>query len=375
TAGVYMVVRAGALFVLAPTTLLVIACVGAATALFAATIGLVQNDIKRVLAYSTVSQLGYMFLALGVGAFSAGIFHLFTHAFFKACLFLGSGSVIHAMGGEQDMRKMGGLRPHMPMTYWTFLVSTVAIAGIPPLAGFVSKDEILWKTLSTGHFILYGLGLAAAACTAFYMFRLVFMTFSGECRADEHAKHHLHESPAIMTLPLLVLAVFAAVAGLFGWPHALGGANAFHHWLEPVLAEAPVREVIHSHAVEYVAMAASVGVALAGIFLAYSWYGRRSDAPTRAARRMREVYETLLNKYYVDELYNAVFVRPILGLSRGGLWKLVDEVVIDGLLVNGVGKITALWSRGLSAVQSGKIQLYAGYMLVGALLMGYLVWR
>src|SRR3954463_6318016 len=239
TAGVYMVARSNALFVLAPESMKVVAIVGALTAVFAATIGLVQNDIKRVLAYSTVSQLGYMFLALGVGAFSAGVFHVFTHAFFKALLFLGSGSVIHAMSGEQDMRHMGDLEKRIPITHWTMFIATLAIAGIPPFAGFVSKDEILWQTWSSEHgayIWLWVIGYGTALMTAFYMFRLMYLTFHGKPRMSHEAEHHIHESPKSMTVPLMILAFCAIFAGFLGWPHALGGSNRFEAFLEPVFA-------------------------------------------------------------------------------------------------------------------------------------------
>ncbi len=237
TAGVYMTARLHFLFALAPATLAVIAVIGAATAFFAATIALTQNDIKKVLAYSTVSQLGYMFLAVGMGAFGAAIFHVFTHAFFKACLFLGSGSVIHALGGEQDMRKMGGLKSHMPRTYWTYVVATLAIAGVPFTAGFFSKDLILWQTFSHGAGILWGVGLITAGMTAFYMFRQLFMVFHGECRADDHAKAHLHESPAVMTWPLMILAVGSIFTGWLGAPEYLWGSR-WDHWLAPIFGPA-----------------------------------------------------------------------------------------------------------------------------------------
>ena len=243
TAGVYMIVRLNVLYLLAPAAMCVVAVVGAATAIYAASIGLMQNDIKKVLAYSTVSQLGYMFLAVGVGAFSAGIFHLVTHAFFKALLFLGSGSVIHAMSNKQDIREMGGLKKQMPVTYWTFLFATLAIAGIPPFSGFFSKDEILWKAFSSpqGHWTLWLIGFVAAGLTAFYMFRLVFLTFHGECRADEETKHHIHESPSLMTVPLIVLGVLSVIGGFAGIPEALWGGNHFHHWLAPCWATRTAR--------------------------------------------------------------------------------------------------------------------------------------
>src|SRR5213076_1397929 len=311
TAGVYMIARTNFLFAMAPTTLHVVAFIGAATALLAATIALAQNDIKRVLAYSTVSQLGYMFLAMGVGAYAAGIFHLMTHAFFKACLFLGAGSVIHAMGGEQDMRKMGGLWSHLPATSRTFPVATLAIAGCPPLAGFFSKDEILWQAWSStfGSGLLWTVAVLVAGMTAFYMFRQVFMVFFGECRADHETQHHLHESPPVMTVPLWLLAGGAILAGWLGFPHH----SLFEGWLELAL------------------MAISVAVAFAGFGLAYLMYFRHRLRPETFSEALGGVpYRVVLNKYYVDELYDLVFVRGGLLLCRLIAW--FDSHVIDGLV-------------------------------------------
>jgi NADH-quinone oxidoreductase subunit L len=365
TAGVYMIGRMSYFYDMAPVTLGVVAVVGAVTALFAATIGLVQNDIKKVLAYSTVSQLGYMFLGMGVAAYSAGIFHLMTHAFFKACLFLGAGSVIHGMHHEQDIRKMGGLRSRMPRTYATFLVSTLAIAGIPPLAGFVSKDEILWKAWSSpfGNPYLWLLGAVGALLTAFYMSRLVFLTFWGTSRADEHTQKHIHESPASMTMPLVVLAGLAIVGGWIGWPQALGGGNWFEHFLAPVferggghaavsathaLAEGlaaggvhAAEAAAHGGSLEYLLMAGSVLVAVCGIALAHLFYIRRPELPAVLAARYRFTYRLLLHKYWVDELYAATVLRGVKGLSR--FLATFDLVVVDGI-VNGAGAVT----RGVS---------------------------
>jgi len=347
TAGVYMIARLNAVFDMAPATLNVIATVGAVTAFFAATIGLVQNDIKKVLAYSTVSQLGYMFIGVGTGAYAAGVFHLLTHAFFKACLFLGSGSVIHAMHHEQDMRNMGGLRRYMPVTFWTFLIATVAIAGVPPLAGFFSKDEILWKAFNHNP-MHWALGFAGAAMTSFYMFRLLFMTFFGECRADEHTKEHLHESSAFMTIPLVVLAAGSLAAGFLGVPEVLGGGAGFEKWLAPVMTHgaAHVGEAHGAHhnlALEYGLMAASVGVALLGIGLAYLMYIRRSLNPAVFAEAMGGwAYKLTYNKYYVDELYQATVIRGTLGLAAVLSW--FDENVVDGV-VNGSAVVVRIGSR------------------------------
>jgi NADH-quinone oxidoreductase subunit L len=353
TAGIYMIGRLSFLFTMAPATLWVVACVGAATALLAATIAVAQNDIKKVLAYSTVSQLGYMFLAMGVGAYGAGIFHLMTHAFFKACLFLGSGSVIHAMGGEQDMRKMGGLWAKLPATGKTFLIATLAITGCPFLAGFFSKDAILWAAYASphGHVGLWALGTAVAGLTAFYMFRQVFMVFFGECRADPHVQHHLHESPAVMTIPLWVLAAGSIVAGYLGVPHALGGPvgipHLFERWLEPVTGPQVLAETAGAGGgevgVELALMAVSVAVAAGGVLLAWLLYVRRRPDPVVFSAALGGVpYRLVLNKWYVDELYQAVFVRGTLALAALTAW--FDRWVIDGL-VNGAAAAV----RGVSA--------------------------
>ncbi len=353
TAGVYMVARTGVLFAHAPAALGLVAVVGALTAIFAASIALFQNDIKKVLAYSTVSQLGYMFLGAGVGAFGAAIFHLMTHAFFKACLFLGSGSVIHAMehaehasGGKrsytemQDMRNMGGLVRHMPRTAWTFMIATVAIAGIPPLAGFFSKDEILWKTFEGGHFALWALAAAAAAMTAFYMSRQVVMTFWGDFRGGAAMEKRLHESTPSMTIPLIVLAAGSVVAGWVGIPSALGGSNRIEHFLEPAIyagGSAPAAPHHASYAVEYALMGLSVALALAGIWFAWKRYGAK---PTRdAALAASGAYRLLSNKYYVDEIYEATAVSGTLRGARG--LDRFDGRVVDGA-VNGAASVTRL---------------------------------
>jgi NADH-quinone oxidoreductase subunit L len=365
TAGVYMVARSNALFMLAPTSMKTVAIIGALTAIFAASIGLVQNDIKRVLAYSTVSQLGYMFLALGVGAFAAGVFHVFTHAFFKALLFLGAGSVIHAMSGEQDMRNMGDLRSRIPTTYWTMFIATLAIAGIPPFAGFFSKDEILWQTWTSeggAYRILWGIGYITALMTAFYMFRLIYLTFYSKPRMSHEVEHHIHESPASMTMPLIVLAVMSLFAGFLGWPHSLGGSDRFAKFLDPVFSrgEAQVlteegkaaqlaagqREEEHTSSTEYLLMFLSVAAAGVGWLMAGRAY-RNADKgyqePIAAAPRL---YKILLNKYYVDEGYDYVFTGRrklgdmrlgVMGLGDGSSW--FDSHIIDGA-VNAAGWLT-----------------------------------
>lgn len=371
TAGVYMIARCNALYLLSPFTMTVVASIGVITALFAATIGLVQNDIKRVLAYSTISQLGYMFLACGVGAFTAGVFHLMTHAFFKALLFLASGSVIHALSGEQDIRKMGGLKPHIPVTYKTFLIGTVAIAGIPPFAGFFSKDEILLEALVRGNFIYWSLGAFAALLTAFYMFRLLFMTFHGECRVDHHAMEHLHESPKNMTLPLVALAGLSFVGGFFGIP----GANALEHFLAPVLGGHGHTEVSgtvsaghHGAWLSYLMMVISTAIALVGIFLAYQMYIKKPELSKKLAERFRLIHKLLLNKYYIDEIYDAIFINPTKKISTQVLWKVIDVRMIDGS-VNGIARLVGRIGSVLRHLQTGYIRNYAFYIVVGCILI------
>jgi len=374
TAGVYMVARCSVLYALAPEALQVMAVVGALTALMAATIGLVQNDIKKVLAYSTVSQLGYMFLAMGVAAFSAGIFHVLTHAFFKALLFLGSGAVIHAMHGEQDIQKMGSLKHHMPTTYKTFLIGAIAIAGIPPFAGFFSKDEILWKAFSSEHgsVVLWAIGVIGAALTAFYMFRLVSLTFEGEKRYG--ADVHPHEAPKTMTIPLIVLAFLSIVGGFLGVPESLFGGNALEHWLEPIFAPAYDKLRMSSHPVEiteYLLMVLSVGVAAAGIYAARAIYLRRTDIAERWKTKFATAYKVLLNKYYVDEVYDAAIVTPTVKVSEGFLWKGIDVVVIDGI-VDGSARLIATVAQGIRRVQTGIAQQYATVFVGGIFLI--LMW-
>lgn len=366
TAGVYMTARLHFLFALSPATLSLIAWIGAATAFFAATIALTQNDIKKVLAYSTVSQLGYMFLAVGVGAFSAAIFHVFTHAFFKACLFLGAGSVIHALSGEQNMRKMGGLKPYMPRTYWTYVIATLAIAGIPFTAGFFSKDLILWQAFSRGAIFLWGIGLITAGMTAFYMFRQLFMVFHGECRAEPHAKAHLHESPSVMTLPLVGLAIGSIFSGWLGAPEYLWG-SVWDRWLQPMFGAAEH----HGEArTEIMVTLLTLAVIAAGIYWAYLKYGK---AGAQIAEESENVFYRLsLNKYYIDELYDGFVVRPFTACSRF-LAQIVDPWVIDGT-VNGIAAL----ARGLGWVtrglQTGNVQHYlAGFLLGTLALVAYYI--
>jgi NADH-quinone oxidoreductase subunit L len=346
TAGVYMTARMNVFFSMAPDTLHVIAVIGVATALVAATIALTQYDIKKVLAYSTVSQLGYMFIGVGVGGYAAAIFHLMTHAFFKACLFLGAGSVIHAMHHEQDMRKMGGLKIWMPITFSTFFISVLAIAGFPPFAGFFSKDEILWLAFTSPHGskLVWFLALCGAGMTAFYMFRQLFMTFYGSCRADHHTQEHLHESPPVMTIPLVVLAVGAIFAGFIGLPGVLGGSQ-FAHWLEPVIH---AHEDAHaSHALEWGLMGVSIAVASFGVFLAYLMYLGQTLSPEIFANLAGGFFYRLFDrKWYFDEVYQVVFVNGTLLLARIG--SLFDQYVIDGI-VDGSASLTRFfsWLNGL----------------------------
>lgn len=371
TAGVYMTARLHFLFVLAPEILSLIAAIGAATAFFAATVALTQNDVKRVLAYSTVSQLGYMFLAVGVGAFSAAIFHLFTHAFFKACLFLGAGSVIHALDGEQDMRRMGGLRPYLPATYWTYLIATLAIAGAPFTSGFFSKDSILWQAYSSPHGSteLWLVGWVTAGLTAFYMFRQLFLVFHGQSRSDEHIKAHIHESPAVMTVPLVLLALGSIFAGWLGAPEYLWESR-WDPWLQPIFGGA--QEAAHGSLSDEINLTLlTVAIGVLGFLLAYFLYGRASKLPEQLASLAGGApYRLLFHKYYIDELYDLLIVRPFTACSRW-LAQVFDPGVIDGL-VNAVAKGT----RGLSLiwreVQTGNVQHYlAGFLAAILALLAY----
>jgi NADH-quinone oxidoreductase subunit L len=424
TAGVYMVARSNALFVLAPQAMKVVAIVGAITALFAATIALVQNDIKRVLAYSTVSQLGYMFLALGVGAFAAGVFHVFTHAFFKALLFLGAGSVIHALGGEQDMRNMGDLHHRIPTTFRTMFIATLAIAGIPGLAGFFSKDEILWQAWThdkSAYHFLWIMGWFTAIMTAFYMFRLIYLTFYGRPRMAHEVEHHIHESPKSMTLPLIVLAFFSLFAGYLGLPHSLGGSDRFADFLKPVFAPeaktlkaegeagqvaAGLAETEHTSGAEYALMFLSIAVAFGGWGLAWKAYNnadRGYREPIAAAAP--PLYTLLYNKYYVDEAYDYIFTgrrklgpvrlgvmglgeassafdaNVIDGAVNGAGWsmraiatlsRLWDTYIIDGVFVNGPAFLSRALSYPARLVQWGLVQWYALVMVAG--LLGFLAY-
>lgn len=371
TAGVYMVSRMNLLFTFSGTAALVVGIVGALTAIYAATMALTQNDIKRVLAYSTISQIGYMFIGCGVGAYAAGMFHLYTHAFFKSLLFLAAGSVIHSLSGEMDMRKMGGLKKHLPLTYPTFLIGAIAIAGVPFLSGFFSKDAILTHAFAEGQYFIWILGITGAVLTAFYMFRLIFLTFHGEERLEAHAKKHLHESPPVMTIPLIILAFFSVVAGYIGLPVVFGKKlNLFGHFLEPVIEKG--HEAHLSLGTEWSLIFLSIGAALAGILIAYMFYLKRPMIPHRLVSRFPGAYRLLFNKYYVDELYNAVFVKPTVKGSEV-IYDHFDLKVIDGAL-NGSAALANLWGRLLSFFQSGLIKDYALIFLLGViLLLGYLM--
>jgi NADH-quinone oxidoreductase subunit L len=372
TAGLYVVARFSALFVLAPSTMAVVAIVGAATAFFAATMGLAQNDIKRVLAYSTVSQLGYMFMAMGVGAFMVGIFHVMTHAFFKALLFLGSGSVIHAMHHEQDMQRMGGLIRKMPITGWTFVVGALAISGFPLLfAGFFSKDEILWQAYASplGHPLLWAIGAVTAVMTAFYMFRAVALTFFGKSRVDPHLEHHVHESPWTITLPLSVLALLSIVGGWVGIPHVLGGPvhlpNVLEHYFDGFFATVPAEAAHHAVSEELLLMGASTVAALIAMWGAYTLFSRYLAAAGQWRDRVRPLYTLLSHKYWIDELYDAAIVRPIHWLSDTVLWRIVDVRLIDAL-VNGVAYSARNIGGALRLTQNGVAPNYAVGVVLGA---------
>src|SRR5262245_53982475 len=372
TAGVYMVSRSSAIYNHAPGALLVVAAVGAFTAIFAASIGLVQTDIKRVLAYSTVSQLGYMFLACGAGAYAAGMFHLMTHAFFKALLFLAAGSVIHGLNGLQDIRKMGGLRHHMPWTYRTFLVGTLAIAGIPPFAGFFSKDAVLWGAWNYAHYgkILWFVGVVAATFTSFYMFRLLILAFFGSPQYSENEVHHVHESPRSMLLPLVVLAILSMVAGFVGVRPVLNGSNHIEHFLTPAAHETE-SESLGSSRAEGLLMLASTSAALTGLLLAYLFYVAKPELPDKLARQAHAMYSIMVNNYYVDQLYDSVIVCPIVRMSREFLWNLVDTVVIYGI-VDGTGTLIRGCGKSLRYMQTGYVRMYSGWILLGGVVI--VVW-
>jgi NADH-quinone oxidoreductase subunit L len=397
TAGVYMVARSHVIFERAPSALTVVAIIGALTAFFAATIGIAQTDIKKVLAYSTISQLGYMFLACGVAAFSAGIFHLMTHAFFKGLLFLAAGSVIHAVGGEQDMRKMGGLRKKIPVTFWTMTIATIAIAGIPPFAGFFSKDEILWRAYET-NWIYWLVGLVTAFITSFYMFRLWFMTFFGEYRGDANLHQHdgmagearaphshrhghggIHESPKVMLVPLVILAILSLVGGWVGIHHR------FDNFLAPVFESSAIAATTFEGGaatrarqevpgLETRLMVVSVAAGVLGFLLAFLLYNRRPELPARIAASIHGLYSAVANKYWIDELYSWIFVKPLIAISGVVFWRGIDQGVIDATL-DGSADTAREMSDTLRHMQSGNLRSYAGWVAVGAtVVIVYMVW-
>jgi NADH-quinone oxidoreductase subunit L len=382
TAGVYMVCRLSFLYAAAPTASAVIAWTGGLTALFAATIAITQTDIKKVLAYSTVSQLGYMFLAAGCGGYTGAVFHLVTHAFFKALLFLGAGAVILAMHHEQDIEKMGGLRRRIPMTWIVFLFGVIAISGFPPFSGFFSKDEILvtaWASHVPGHMALYAIGLITAGITSFYMWRLYFKTFHGELRNSADVAEHIHEPAATVVNPLFVLAFLAAVGGLLGVPQIYGDifgvddSHSLNNFLGSVWPAAEPHHVEHS--TELLMTLAAVGSALFGLLLAHQLYLKRPELPARIATSLSGVYTLLREKYYVDELYDAAIVRPLVRFSDVVLFRAIDAGVIDGVAVNGTARgVRAIAQNGLRRFQAGLAQGYVASMLVGtAAILWYLL--
>jgi NADH-quinone oxidoreductase subunit L len=364
TAGIYMIARSNILFTMAPDTMEVIAIVGLATAAFAALIALTQTDIKKVLAYSTVSQLGYMFLGLGVGAFTGSFFHVLTHAFFKALLFLGAGSVIHAMGGEQDMRKMGGLKGKIKITFVTMLIGTIAIAGIPPFSGFFSKDEILAAAYAHNT-TYYVIGVITAMLTSFYMFRMMYLTFWGKFRGTHEQEHHLHESPASMTIPLIVLAILSAVGGMIGVPAVMGGHHELNAYLTPVFEASHKLLGEHelSHSTEWLLMGLSVGGALIAMGYAYVKYVKNASVPVEDTEERPLLTNLSYNKFYVDELYDAIIRKPLDALSVF-FYKVVDRLGIDGF-VNGLGKGSIEASKGLRLLQAGNVGFYIFMMVAG----------
>ncbi len=375
TAGIYMIVRSNVLFTLAPFTQHLIAGVGLATILLSAIIAIAQTDIKKVLAYSTVSQLGYMFLGLGVGAYTGAFFHVITHAFFKALLFLCAGSVIHAVSGEQDMRNMGGLRKKLPVTFWTMLIGAIAISGIPPFSGFFSKDEILAHVYEQSK-TMYVLGLLGAMFTAFYMFRLIFLTFFGKFRGTSEQEHHLHESPLLMTVPLIALAILSMIGGLIGLPEVLGGHHWLEHYLSPLFAStiAQIPPVHAEKTTELVLMCASVGGALLAIIWAFSKYGKGGNLPVAEGEDRTLINTIAYHKFYIDELYDLVIRKPLDAASKF-FYKIVDLKIIDGF-VNGLGKISIESSKGLRLLQTGNVGFYIFVMVIGIIaMMAYSLFR
>ncbi|MCW3103595.1 MAG: dehydrogenase subunit [Bacteroidetes bacterium] len=367
TAGIYMIARSNILYTLSPDAMSVVAIIGVCTALFAATIGLAQNDIKKVLAYSTVSQLGYMFLALGVGAYTGAVFHVMTHAFFKALLFLGAGSVIHAMSGEQDIRKMGGLKKYIPITQMTFLIGTLAISGFPGFSGFFSKDEILAHAYEHNK-VLWFVGILTAGMTTFYMFRLYFLTFKGTFRGTHEQEHHLHESPKAMTIPLIILAVLSLLGGLIGIPEVLGGRHFLEEFLKPVFEDSSFRLVHHlSHNTEYILMAVAVAVMAGSIWYAYKTYVTDKTVPAESEEELNPLHKLVYRKYMVDELYESIITKPLNFIGEG-LHKVVDNQIVDGV-VNGCGYVVNGVSGVIRKAQTGNIGFYVFVMVISIVLI------
>jgi NADH-quinone oxidoreductase subunit L len=367
TAGIYMIARSNILYTLSPFTMEVVAVIGVCTALFAATIGLAQNDIKKVLAYSTVSQLGYMFLALGVGAYTGAVFHVMTHAFFKALLFLGAGSVIHAMSGEQDIRRMGGLKKYIPITHATFLIGTLAIVGFPGFSGFFSKDEILAHAYEHNK-LLWFLGVLGAAMTTFYMFRLYFLTFKNTFRGTHEQEHHLHESPKSMTIPLIVLAALSLVGGLIGIPEVLGGHHFLEEFLKPVFEDSSFRIIHHlSHDTEYILMGIAITVMALAIYYAYKKYVVEKTLPAAEEEELQPLHKLVYKKYFVDELYENLFTKPINFIGEA-LHKVVDNQIVDGI-VNGCGTVVNGVSGVIRKAQTGNIGFYVFVMVISIVLI------
>ncbi|HRH12093.1 MAG TPA: NADH-quinone oxidoreductase subunit L, partial [Bacteroidia bacterium] len=361
TAGIFMVTRSNVFYSISDTAGMVVAVVGAATALFAATIGLLQNDIKKILAYSTVSQLGLMFLGLGVGAYSSSVFHVTTHAFFKALLFLGAGSVIHAMGGEQDIRKMGGLKGHIKITFLTMLIGTIAISGIPPFSGFFSKDEILAHVYEHNK-VLWLVGMITSMLTAFYMFRMMFVTFWGKFRGTHAKEHHLHESPSSMTIPLIVLAILSVLGGALGLPEFWGTPNWMHHWLDEIIVRKNP-SILH-HDTEWTLMGLAVAGAVAVIYFAHMMYNKSKVLPAEKEEQLKPWQRLIYNKYWIDELYDAIVRKP-LDLISEIFHKFLDIAMIDGI-VNGVGVAVKGIGSGVRILQQGNIGFYVVSMVLGA---------
>jgi NADH-quinone oxidoreductase subunit L len=362
TAGIYMIARSNILYSLSPVAMETVAIIGACTALFAATIGLAQNDIKKVLAYSTVSQLGYMFLALGVGAYTGAVFHVMTHAFFKALLFLGAGSVIHAMGGEQDIRKMGGLKKYIPITHATFLLGTMAIVGFPGFSGFFSKDEILAHAYENNK-VLWFIGILSAAMTTFYMFRLYFLTFKGTFRGTHDQEHHLHESPKSMTIPLVILAILSVVGGFVGIPEVLGGKHFLEEFLKPVFEDSSFR-LVHNlpETTELMLMGIAITVMGASLYYAYTVYVKNKTLPANEGEELQPLHKAVYNKYWIDEIYESVITKPLNFISEA-LHKVVDNQIVDGI-VNGIGTMTKWMSSTIRLAQTGNIGFYVFVMVI-----------